>query len=100
MCIRFVFKYQVLGLTHKQLQHPDRRVTTVPMDHGREIAPSLLRNIATDISMSINFLVGLRANSRGLSDPGHGKLQVWFDERLLETQSTAWSETLVIYENC
>ena len=37
--------------SHRPFRHPDGRCTTVP-DHGsRDIAPSLLRQIARDIGM-------------------------------------------------
>lgn len=43
--------------SHKQFRHPDGRVTTVPVHQGRDIAPSLLRKIATDIGMSASDFV-------------------------------------------
>ena len=39
--------------SHKQFRHPDGRVTTVPFHKGRDISPSLLRKIASDIGLSV-----------------------------------------------
>jgi len=39
--------------SHKQFRHPDGRGTTVPVHGGRDIAPTLLRKIASDIDMSV-----------------------------------------------
>ena len=47
--------------SHKQFRHPDGRVTTVPFHAGRDISPTLLRQIARDIGLSIDEL---------LTDPG------------------------------
>jgi predicted RNA binding protein YcfA (HicA-like mRNA interferase family) len=45
--------------SHKQFRHPDGRVTTVPFHPGRDISPTLLRQIARDIGLSIDeFLAG------------------------------------------
>jgi len=38
---------------HKQFRHADGRVTTVPFHPGRDISPTLLRQIARDIGISI-----------------------------------------------
>ena len=43
--------------SHKQLRHPDGRVTTVPMHAGRDIAPSLLRQICRDIKVEIETFI-------------------------------------------
>lgn len=40
--------------SHKQFRHPDGRVTTVPFHPGRDIAPTLLRQIARDAGLSID----------------------------------------------
>ena len=40
--------------SHKQFRHTDGRVTTVPMHAGRDIAPTLLRQICRDIKVSIH----------------------------------------------
>jgi predicted RNA binding protein YcfA (HicA-like mRNA interferase family)/predicted RNase H-like HicB family nuclease len=39
--------------SHKQFRHPDGRVTTVPMHSGRDISPTLLRQICRDIKVPI-----------------------------------------------
>jgi predicted RNA binding protein YcfA (HicA-like mRNA interferase family) len=38
--------------SHMQFRHSDGRCTTVPDHGGRDIAPSLLRQIAKDIGMT------------------------------------------------
>jgi len=38
--------------SHKQFRHADGRVTTVPMHAGRDISPTLLRQICRDIRMA------------------------------------------------
>lgn len=40
--------------SHKQFRHPDGRVTTVPVHPGRDISPILLRQIARDISLTLD----------------------------------------------
>jgi predicted RNA binding protein YcfA (HicA-like mRNA interferase family) len=37
--------------SHKQFQHPDGRVTTVPDHRGRDLSPGLLRKILDDIRL-------------------------------------------------
>lgn len=39
--------------SHKQFRHTDGRVTTVPFHKGRDISPSLLRKIASDIGLTV-----------------------------------------------
>ena len=39
--------------SHKQFRHQDGRATTVPFHKGRDIAPRLLRQIASDINLTI-----------------------------------------------
>ena len=39
--------------SHKQFRHPDGRATTVPFHKGRDISPRLLRQIATDINLTV-----------------------------------------------
>lgn len=41
------------ALHHKQFRHLDGRVTTVPFHPGRDISPSLLRQIAHDIGLPL-----------------------------------------------
>lgn len=43
--------------SHVQFRHPDGRGTTVPDHRGRDISPSLLRQIARDIGMSAEDFV-------------------------------------------
>jgi len=45
--------------SHRQYRHPDGRGTTVPFHAGRDIAPTLLRQIAKDIGLSVEeFIAG------------------------------------------
>ena len=46
--------------SHKQFRHPDGRSTTVPFHAGRDISPSLLRKIATDVHLTVDELLGPR----------------------------------------
>ncbi len=46
--------------SHIQYRHPDGRGTTVPMHKGRDLAPSLLRQIARDIGMTAEELISRR----------------------------------------
>ena len=46
--------------SHVQLRHPDGRCTTVPVHAGRDISPALLRQIAKDIGVPVERLVGVR----------------------------------------
>jgi len=43
--------------SHKQYRHPDGRCTTVPFHSGRDISPVLLRQIAKDISLTVEELL-------------------------------------------
>ena len=43
--------------SHMQFRHPDGRATTVPDHGGRDIAPSLLRQIARDVGLTAEELV-------------------------------------------
>jgi predicted RNA binding protein YcfA (HicA-like mRNA interferase family) len=43
--------------SHQQFRHPDGRATTVPDHAGRDISPSLLRQIAKDIGLTPEALV-------------------------------------------
>ncbi|MBI2430265.1 MAG: type II toxin-antitoxin system HicA family toxin [Ignavibacteriales bacterium] len=44
--------------SHKQFRHSDGRATTVPFHKGRDISPTLLRQIAKDIGLTIEeFLI-------------------------------------------
>lgn len=45
--------------SHQQFRRADGRGTTVPVHQGRDISPTLLRQIAKDIGLSIeDFLAG------------------------------------------
>ena len=46
--------------SHKQFRHPDGRGTTVPFHSGRDVAPTLVRKIAHDISVEIEEFLQLR----------------------------------------
>jgi len=43
--------------SHKFLKHPDGRKTTVPVHHGRDISPILLRQILKDIGVTIQEFI-------------------------------------------
>ncbi len=43
--------------SHKQFRHADGRFTTVPFHRGRDISPTLLRQIARDIGLSVDELL-------------------------------------------
>ncbi len=44
--------------SHKQYQHADGRRTTVPFHSGRDISPTLLRQIAKDVGLTVIQLLG------------------------------------------
>jgi predicted RNA binding protein YcfA (HicA-like mRNA interferase family) len=44
--------------SHKQFRHPDGRCTTVPCHGGRDISPILLRQIAKDIGLTVEEMIG------------------------------------------
>ncbi len=46
--------------SHKQFRHPDGRATTVPFHKGRDISPRLLRQIASDIDLTMEELLKYR----------------------------------------
>ena len=43
--------------SHKQFKHADGRSTTVPFHKGRDISPTLLRQIAKDVGLSTEDLL-------------------------------------------
>ena len=43
--------------SHKQFRHADGRGTTVPYHKGRDISPTLLREIARDIGLDVEELL-------------------------------------------
>jgi predicted RNA binding protein YcfA (HicA-like mRNA interferase family) len=46
--------------SHMQYRHPDGRGTTLPNHQGRDISPILLRQIARDIGLTAEELIGNR----------------------------------------
>lgn len=46
--------------SHKQFRHPDGRATTVPFHKGRDISPTLLRQIAKDINLTVDEMLKKR----------------------------------------
>lgn len=46
--------------SHKQFRHADGRGTTVPFHKGRDISPTLLRKIGSDIGLSIEEMLKAR----------------------------------------
>jgi predicted RNA binding protein YcfA (HicA-like mRNA interferase family) len=46
--------------SHKQFRHEDGRATTVPFHKGRDISPRLLRQIVSDISLTVEEFLGAR----------------------------------------
>ncbi len=46
--------------SHKQYRHPDGRGTTVPFHPGRDISPTLLRQIVKDIGLTIQEFLNQR----------------------------------------
>ncbi|MEA5618224.1 type II toxin-antitoxin system HicA family toxin [Cronbergia sp. UHCC 0137] len=46
--------------SHKQFRHEDGRGTTVPFHKGRDISPTLLRKIASDINLTVEDLLETR----------------------------------------
>jgi predicted RNA binding protein YcfA (HicA-like mRNA interferase family) len=43
--------------SHKQFRHADGRVTTVPTHAGRDIAPTLLRQICRDVRVTMTEFI-------------------------------------------
>ena len=50
--------------SHRQFRHSDGRATTVPFHQGRDISPTLLRQIAKDIGLSIEELLSAQPATR------------------------------------
>ncbi|MGP1384108.1 MAG: type II toxin-antitoxin system HicA family toxin [Thainema sp.] len=46
--------------SHKQFRHEDGRGTTVPFHKGRDISPRLLRQIASDIELTVEEMLEAR----------------------------------------
>jgi predicted RNA binding protein YcfA (HicA-like mRNA interferase family) len=49
--------------SHRQFRHADGRGTTVPFHGDRDISPTLLRQIAKDIGLSVEEFVGSERGS-------------------------------------
>jgi predicted RNA binding protein YcfA (HicA-like mRNA interferase family) len=43
--------------SHRQYRHPDGRGTTVPFHQNRDISPTLVRQVAKDIGLSVEALL-------------------------------------------
>ncbi|MBA3656321.1 MAG: type II toxin-antitoxin system HicA family toxin [Gemmatimonadaceae bacterium] len=43
--------------SHKQFRHSDGRLTTVPVHSGRDISPTLLRQICRDIRVPVGEFI-------------------------------------------
>ncbi len=43
--------------SHKQFRHQDGRGTTVPFHKGKDISPRLLRQIASDINLTVEEML-------------------------------------------
>ncbi|HIJ84792.1 MAG TPA: addiction module toxin, HicA family [Magnetococcales bacterium] len=43
--------------SHQQWRHADGRQTTLPVHHGRDVSPILIRQIAKDISMDVEVFI-------------------------------------------
>ncbi len=46
--------------SHAQFRHADGRATTVPFHTGRDIAPTLLRQIVKDINLTMDEFLAKR----------------------------------------
>lgn len=46
--------------SHKQFRHEDGRATTVPFHKGHNISPKLLRQIASDIRLTVEEMLEAR----------------------------------------
>lgn len=46
--------------SHKQFRHEDGRCTTVPFHRGRDISPRLLRQIASDVDLTVEEMLDAR----------------------------------------
>lgn len=44
--------------SHRQYRHPDGRGTTIPFHAGRDISPTLPRQIARDIGLNVERMLG------------------------------------------
>jgi predicted RNA binding protein YcfA (HicA-like mRNA interferase family) len=55
--------------SHRQFRHADGRGTTVPFHQGRDISPTLLRQIAKDIGLSVDDFVAGNTSTES-TEPG------------------------------
>ena len=46
--------------SHRQYRHTDGRGTTIPFHSGRDVSPTLLRQIGKDIGVSVEELISWR----------------------------------------
>ena len=46
--------------SHRQYRHADGRATTVPFHSGRDVSPTLLRQIAKDIGLAVEDFISRR----------------------------------------
>src|SRR5437867_543193 len=59
--------------SHRQYRHPDGRATTVPFHQGRDISPTLLRQIAKDIGLSVETFLAAPSEAPASSRPSDAK---------------------------
>ena len=50
--------------SHRQFRHTDGRGTTVPFHQGRDISPTLLRQVARDIGLSVEDFLAAQSGQR------------------------------------
>ena len=50
--------------SHRQFRHADGRGTTVPFHQGRDISPTLVRQIAKDIGLSVEEFLAAQPAQR------------------------------------
>ena len=50
--------------SHRQFRHTDGRGTTVPFHQGRDISPTLLRQIANDIGLPVEDFLAAQPGQR------------------------------------
>jgi predicted RNA binding protein YcfA (HicA-like mRNA interferase family) len=55
--------------SHRQFRHTDGRGTTVPFHQGRDISPTLLRQIAKDIGLSVEDFLAAQPGQRPNTAP-------------------------------
>lgn len=50
------FEHHRVG-SHAQFKHPDGRRVTIPVHHGRDVKPGMLRGIVGDLDMTVEEFV-------------------------------------------